>query len=270
METNQEILQNYGFTQLEAEIYSSLVENGKSSIDDMMDNTDLSRSSIYDGLEGLKEKNLVNHNKQGRKAYYSPKNPEKLHDFIEEKKRETELMNSQMETLIDQFQGAYSLAKNKPGVRFFEGKDGFKEALWDSLQVDGELYTIADLEAVEEHVNEINKEYVEERRKRDINKKILISNTKASRKYIQQQGEELTDTKMLPKKMSRFQTGTQIYDGKVSYFTLRDEPITAMIVEDEDIYDMHKKMFEFLWQMQAEKDIEAEMTAREKMEQDLN
>jgi len=268
MDTIQQILTKYGFGKSTAKIYELLVKNGESSVSDLIDKSELSRGGIYDALSSLQEKNLVKHRKKGRKALYKAENPDKLHYLKEEKENEVNRMNAQLESIIHQLKGEYSLTESKPGARFFEGKKGFKEALWDTLEAE-EIYTIADVESVQKYVPEINEEYVKTRRKKSIDKKILITNTEASRNYMKKQGEELTDTRLLPENMDPFRTGVEIYDNKVSFFTLREENITATIIEDPDIHKMQKSMFEFLWNLQKSRDLEEGESLQEKMKEDL-
>jgi hypothetical protein len=98
------------------------------------------------------------------------------------------------------------------------------------------------------YADKINKKYVEERRNKGIGKKILILDTAENREYIRQQGNNLTDYRILPESI-KFNVGMQIYDGKVSYFTLREDNKVAILIEDKNIYEMQRNLFEFLWQI---------------------
>ena len=281
METNKKVLTEYGFEKIEAEVYSSLVKNGDTPIAKLMGDTELSRASIYDALEELEEKNLINHRKEGRRAFYSPKHPDKLYEFIENKKRETEMLNSQMETVIGQFKGAFNLAKNKPGVRFFEGKEGLKKALEDTLTTQETIRAIVNIEALNKYANKQNARYLEKRINQGVKKKTL--KLKESEEYIQNRKDyypkidtekykKLTKTKVLPKDTNPFRTTVQIYDNKVAYLNIRKENIISIIIEDKDIYKLNKNIFDLLWNLEDYKNLPKKPNSgtRNKMLKDLS
>jgi len=248
MPTTQEILINAGFDPSDAEIYQVLAENGEISVPQIQEHARLSRAAIYDSLAKLLAKDFIDYRKEGRNAYYKPNHPNKLFGLIEEKKQQTAIFSQEMEETIKQLTGSYNLANKKPGVRFFEGVEGFREALHDSLNAK-EIYTFVNPSLINKYVNEVNTEYVKERRKRGINKKMLVPDEASSREFLAKQGGELSDVRFLPKNLTPFKTGVQIYDNKISYFTLRETSIIAIIVEDPDIYDMQRSIFEYLWEI---------------------
>ena len=268
METNKEVLTEYGFEKIEAEVYSALVKNGDTSIAKLMEKTELSRASIYDALEKLEEKNLINHRKEGRRAFYSPKHPDKLYEFIEDKKRETEMLNSQMETVIGQFKGAFNLAENKPGIRFFEGKEGAREAINDTLNAQ-EICAITNPKGVKKVGADINKEHVTKRIKKEINKKILMTDPSAV-EFTPKNYYDFTEIKKLPSKINPFNATTQLYDNKVAYFKLRESNIISVIIEDKDFYDVLKNIFDFLWGLSENNTNQNKKHIRQQMQDDIS
>ena len=246
MSSIQETLQQAGFEPSVADIYVALIENGELSVPSIKEQVQLSRAAIYEGLNQLMAEDFVEYRKEGRNAFYKAAHPNKLFGLIEQKKREIALFEGEMKETIETLTGAYNVADHRPGVRFFDGKEGFGEALSDTLSAE-EIYTYIDLESVKKHAQEINKPYVEARRKKGINKKLLILDTPENRAFMEQQGSELSDFRFLPKNMKPFKTGMQIYKNRISYFTLREKNSIVVIIDDPDIYTMHKHMFEYLW-----------------------
>lgn len=236
-----------GFEPSVAEIYTVLVESGELSVGQIVEKSKLSRAGAYDALNLLLAQGYLEYRKEGRNAFYKAVHPDKLYGLVEEKKREAALLEDEMKNAIKSLTGAFNLTQNKPGVRFFDGRDGFKEALYDSLTSKEPIYAYVDLEAVKKYVDDINKPYAAERIKRGVMKKLLVLDTPATREYLQAQGTGSTEYKFLPKTLCQFFTGVEIYDGKVSYFTLREDKIFAVIIQDKDIYQFHRAMFEMLW-----------------------
>ncbi|MFB6182382.1 MAG: TrmB family transcriptional regulator [Candidatus Magasanikbacteria bacterium] len=271
----EDILEYYGLDNVQIKVYKKLVKVGESRVPDLVDALELSRASIYDALKELQNKNLIVDRKEGRKTYYKSEHPDKLHELVEDKKREMKTKSNRMKEVIDKLKGDYMKQSNRPGVRVFEGKEGFKEAMYDNLEAE-EIYSIVDVVSTTDFINEINKEYVEERKRRGIKKKMLIRRSKEDIEQIKKQGSDLSEVRILPESFPAFDSSVQIYNNKVGYFTLREEQILAVIINDPAISQMNKNIFEHLWQQQEHTSLfsknkdEKDMSLKEKMESDLD
>jgi hypothetical protein len=101
---------------------------------------------------------------------------------------------------------------------------------------------------VEKHISNINKEYVKKRQKFGIKKRIIVPDSEFNRKFLKDYAKDVTDFKMVSHKdLPAFKTVMQIYDNKVSYLTLTEDFMIGIIIEDPNIYKMHKYLFEHLW-----------------------
>ncbi|MFH1291604.1 MAG: helix-turn-helix domain-containing protein [bacterium] len=255
MKSIQETLMEYGFDPSEAEIYVILQQNGELDVPTILGKTNLSRASVYDSLNFLISKEFVEYRKQGRRAFYRPSHPTKLFGLIEQKKRESSIIGQEMEQTIRDLTGMYNITQNKPGVRFFEGKEGLIEALYDTLNETGPIYAYIDSDAVDEFTADINKDYIKKRIKKGISKKILALDTPETRKVFKEEINDLTEFKFLPKEIRPFGTAMQIYGNKISYFTLRENDVIALIIDDPHICQMHKNIFAYFWNKQEQKTI---------------
>jgi hypothetical protein len=53
--------------------------------------------------------------------------------------------------------------------------------------------------------------------------------------------------KFIDHRLYPFNSVMQIYEGKVSYITLSDKGMIGVIIQDSNIYQMHKSIFEYVW-----------------------
>ena len=96
----------------------------------------------------------------------------------------------------------------------------------------------------------MNKTYVTERMKRNINKRGLVPDTPENRAFMGGYADktlEMTETRFIPCDQAPFSTVMQIYDNKVSYSTLGGESLIGVIIEDPRIYTMHRTLYDYLW-----------------------
>ena len=144
----------------------------------------------------------------------------------------------------------YNLILRKPGIKYYEGKEGIKKVLDDSLTSKTEIYTYADLEAIEKYIPKINKKYAKKRKELNIKKRGIVLDTLFTRNFLKNYHKQITDTKLIKQEDAPpFKTIMQIYDNKISYLTLSSESKIGVIIEDPNIYKMHKYLFEYLWKI---------------------
>lgn len=244
-------LTKLGLGENEAVLYEILLKTPDATIADLQRKSPFARTMLYYILSNLNTAGLVATAKKGSKTIYTAEAPEKLHDFIKDKEQDLARQKASLAQLVTDLNSEYRLAHNKPGIRYFEGPEGFTDALNDSLTAQETVYTFVDVDALQKYAAEINAEYVKRRRAKKIEKRILMQDTPAAHAFIDQLGPEQTDTRLLPRDLQPFRTGMQIYDGKISYFTLRENNIMSVIIADPDIYAMHRSMFDYMWKLSS-------------------
>ena len=249
MTSTQTILTEFGINENESAVYLSLQKYGEQDVPTLREHTGLSRTTIYEAMNTLIAGELVEYRKQGRNAYYAAAHPSGLHSLKQKKQEETKLLQQGMDDLINQLTGSYNLLYNKPGIRFFEGLDGIREVMWDSLTTkEGIIYGMGDLEMIVEHFGEMNVEYTEERLKRGIEKKGITNDSPSNLTTLAQMRIPLTESRVVSSEIMDFHsTGMEIYDGKISYVTLVNDALIGVIIESKQIHEINKNLFNLLW-----------------------
>ncbi|MFA7314645.1 MAG: helix-turn-helix domain-containing protein [Candidatus Magasanikbacteria bacterium] len=228
-------------------VYETLISLGKTQVATLIEKTSLSRQGVYDALTILMVNELVDYEKQGRNAWYIPVHPSKLYGLIEEQKQISALKLREAEEGIRLLTASFNLTAHKPGVRYFEGKEGMLEVLEDSLSSPEAIYTFADIEAIVKYIDTENKTYVTQRDVKKIAKKAIIADTPFARNYLKDYHQATTDIRFISGNIKPFGNVMQIYDNKISYLTLTDTVLNGIIVQDPQIYKMHKAFFEYMW-----------------------
>lgn len=252
-ETNTQIsyissLQLAGLTPEQAEIYQVLLKNGPLPAGKIHQKTPYKRGLVYKLLDSMVESGVViKRTDLAKIAIFEPAHPLRLKELAETKEKEAKQAQSALTGIIDQMTSEFNLVSGKPGVQFFEGLEGVKKVLANSLSSRSEIYTYADIEAIVKYIDKINQEYVERRERLKIKKKALILDTPFARKYLDDYHRDITDIKLIQYRANPFQTVMQIYDNKVSYITLNPDNMIGVIIEDPHIYSTHKYLFEYMW-----------------------
>ncbi len=248
MEEN--ILIQTGLSEEQAQTYQALLEKGPQKASDLSKWTGIKRGLIYKVLEQLESMSLVSKTGgPGTVATFSPAHPSLLLSNIERKEKEIAFNKEMLQSSIGSLASKYNLIIGKPNIQFFEGEEGMKKVLDDTLNVSTgtEIYTYADLEAILKYIPDINASYSDRREKLGIKKKGLLLDSPRAREVIKNYHTETTDTKFIPYGAAELETVMQIYENKISYITLKDNSMIGIIIEDPLIYKMHKLLFEHVW-----------------------
>ena len=244
----QESLKQAGLGKDQAAIYEALVKMGPSPASDIALSAGIGRPLAYKVLDDLAALGLVDEKKEPKKvARFYPAHPLKLKEVVEKRLALAQGAQTALDGVLGRLTSDFNLVSGKPGVRFFEGLQGVKAVLDDSLTAREAILSYADIPAVEEYIADLNREYVRSREKMNVGKHIICADTDSNRFFFEGFKPTLTQIKLVALPQDPFKTIMQIYDGKISYFTLGGEHLIGIIIADQNLYKMHKILFENLW-----------------------
>ncbi len=243
-------LTELGLRSQEAKLYQLLLNTPDATIAVLQKRGPFNRTMLYYLIHQLEEWGLVSTKRVGKKTIYVAAPPERLYVIAQEQELEIQRRKNLVGNVMDDLRVLYRIAHHQSGVRFFEGKKGFYEALYETFRATETVRTYVDFDAVAKYVPDINERYEKDCSRRHVDKRHLVRDTPSNRKYVREHPSEFTEVRFLPDTLMAFRIGVQMYDNKIAYFTMRDENIMAVIIDDPDIYEMHRHIFDFLWEMQ--------------------
>ena len=251
----KEIFTDINLTPGESIIYEYLLKNGESPAGEIIKKTTLKRGLVYKVLGNLKEKGLVIEKKsvpskkQGKRkiSHFLPNHPEKLREFIENEKKKLNQVKNTLEATMPSIISDFNLISGKPGVRFFEGIEGIKKVLDDTLTSKETIYSYSDIEAIVKYTKKINTAYIKRRAELKIKKRGIIVDSPFARSYLKEYFLDVTENRFISNEIFPFNSVMQIYDNKVAYISLSEKTKIALLIEDKNIYKMHRSLYELTW-----------------------
>src|SRR3989344_8130162 len=139
-------LEKMGLTRNESIIYISLLKLGITSAQNLVKESELHRSRVYDGLESLQRMGLVGFVVKNYKKYFQAVEPEKLLDYIDEKREAVKQILPDLKRIegVKREEISASVYKGKERLKTIhsemlkEGKDimvlGAKALIYSELQ----------------------------------------------------------------------------------------------------------------------------------------
>ena len=250
----KEILKRIGLDEKEIQVYLKLLRYGPNRASTLAYQMNLPRTTVQNILNRLEKNQVVTRSMEKNVHVFAPVHPDNLKRLIEMIRREK---NSEFDRLVEDLKSVTPeltsmMKSNKriPNVQFFQGKDAVRRVLFDTLTSKTELKDFANIDAMFQHVQSINNEYVAEREKTKITKRSLLLDTPFARQ-VYESGKYSSKShkgyKWINANLYPFALEMNIYDGKVSYITYVDEDFVGVIIENEHIYRMHDSMWNLLW-----------------------
>jgi len=238
-----------GLTNEEAIVYATLLDNGNMFGKNLVTKTPYKKGLVYKSLQGLIDKKLIRRQDRGTRAdLFIPEHPRGLEELLLSRKKKINSAESELSESMGSLISSYNLVSEKPGVRFLEGSNGVRKAIFETLRAQGEIRQYGDIEAIVRYIPEINKEYAKRRDRKGIKKRGIGIDTPFARSFLSDYLEEITDTKLIKRDDAiPFESLTYIYDNKVIFVSLSEQGHVATILEDPRIFRTQAYIFDMLW-----------------------
>lgn len=139
---NESTLINLGLSESQAKTYLALIKGGLMTPPELAEATEESRTNAYTILERLEEIGLVKRGKKGKKLAYEAENPIALEYLMEKRRKEVHQAEQQVKASMPALLNYFYTYQNRPGVRFFEGREGILDLYRDQLRTAKDVYFI--------------------------------------------------------------------------------------------------------------------------------
>lgn len=237
------ILETAGLNTKEAALYLAALNLGDAPMSRLAKEAKLKRSSAYQIFKELERRGIMGSFKMRNGLRFAATSPSALYAT-----RKKEL--GELEAVLPELRALESKKGARPKISYFEGQEGYRLALEDSLQKPGNVLRY--IGSLMETYKTVGEEYdityyVPTRIQKNISIKALLLPDLREDLKKREHKEELREIKWLPEKY-QFEGSTLIYDHKVVIVSGAEEMITV-VIESESIAEAEKQKFELLWQL---------------------
>ncbi len=243
---NKKQLMEIGFSDKEAAVYLALLELGPSMVAHIARKAKINRTTGYDILEMLCAKGLVNALGEGAIKKYVAEAPQKLFDYAQKQAKQAEINLSQVKKLLPELQSIFS-QKERPKVKFYEGKEGLKQVYEDTLTTKNPpLLGYSCAEPMHQALPNFLPKYLKKRVAKKIYARMIAPDTVGIRELVKTDKQNLRESRLLPKEKLDLAIEINIYDNKVMLASWEED--LGIIIESEKIAQAQKQIFELAWE----------------------
>jgi sugar-specific transcriptional regulator TrmB len=132
----RQFLQELGLNSVEIATYLAALEIGSGPASAIASVAGLNRITAYEALKRLSKKGFIKirAKRSDRVRYFVPEDITVLQEKLEEKKKAVEAAIARSRTLKDELRARFRAEEKKPVVLFYEGEEGVREVLNDTLK----------------------------------------------------------------------------------------------------------------------------------------
>jgi len=252
------ILKKVGLNDKEVYVYLGLLELGSQPASVIGKKTKINRSTTYLILESLMKRGFVNQHVRADIKYFTAADPQVIVQTLE---REEQQIQESRKTIIDLLPDFYALSNPlsiKPKVRFYEGEEGVKRAMEDTLTSKETLLSWDAIDSwfsappgLQKFIRDYAKLRVE---KYKIPVRVLVPDTTIAREYLlkeypvlKDREDPLMEIRWIPKGVQVFKNEINVYDDKVSIVSLAKNELIGIVIESHEIAQTHRSIFEVAW-----------------------
>lgn len=248
---NLQQLRDIGLTEGEIKVYEALLELGECTKTNLAKKSGVAPSNIYDITNRLIEKGIISKVEKNGISHFSPANPKRILDFLDQKKIEVEREKDVLTALLPSLLAKFDKKESPIKVEVFQNWSGLKTVFEDLLdecsKEDMNFVFGASKGDNPEIADNFFLKYNIKREKKGIKTNIILNNELKERKdrisfFIKSKNYKI---KFLQQTTP---SEIMIYKDKTCIIILTKEPIVIRITSKE-VSNSFKQYFDLMWKI---------------------
>ncbi len=241
-----EIFSYLGLDEKSAQFYLSCLESGKTTINEIANDTKIPRSSCYLILERLKKEGLIFETPFGRKRTLVAQNPERLKILLEKRKEESKNVYSSINRVLLSL-NSISHIPQRQKVRYYEGFESVKQIYNETLE-SKLIYVFCLTQNNNFDFTRFIDRYMNRVRKKRIETRELVTDTDYDIEYRNKFTTKKNKIVCVPKKYIA-NIDYMLWNNKVAFISFKKGIYTGIVIEDQEIANFERNRFNLLWQL---------------------
>jgi|SRR3989338_8955717 len=233
----QDALRKIGLSETEAKIYLALLKKKESTAVQLSKETEVHRRTIYDNLNILLRRGIVNFKIKDGVKYFQATNPESLKIFLEEKNK---ILNDALPNL----KSFYESDEKSPKINVFVGLEGAKAVVEEAVKSNKNVYWVGGGLFFFKALN-FSRKFIEQKAKK-MKMKTVQPNIPEVKDLLSIMKKD--NIRVLPKSFIA-RVGYMIYENVVIIGIIQEKEITTIQIINEDSAKAFTNYFNVMWNM---------------------
>ena len=237
----KEILKELGLTEKEINVYLKLLKLGEASTQQISKETGINRISLYDMLNLLIKKRFVGCVVKNNIKTYFAISPKNILEQLEEKR-------TKFKSILPKLEELQKNNSKHSVVQIFEGEraiDILNENIFKDKNF--ELLSYGSYSLIKEIQKYTTINYMKKRIENNINAKVISDNKLLDNPFIKKDEYKIITEIKVNSDLNNMKTWHYIYKNKYAILSIKENSFSVIIIEDKEIFESQKKIFETMW-----------------------
>lgn len=242
-------LQQFGLNSRDAEIYLHSLQVGPASVQRLAHDLGQNRVTVHSAVEKLIELGFLFESRRGKRRLVVAESPDMLHRLVQKRKSELDMLADSAKQISKLLSSVRKTGQSVPTVKFYEGVEGLKKMLEETLSAEGEVlvFTYVDIfsQLLSPHYLE---SYYIRRAKKGIRARLIFPLGDFGRRVHKRAEEFKMKIRFLSPDI-QWRSGIFCWNDIVAIQSFTEGRVTCTIIENEDIaFFFRKVIYELCWE----------------------
>ena len=243
----QTLLAGFGCNQRESAIYLQSLQAGPATVQELAQVLGYNRVTVHSAVEQLLKKGFLFETRKGKRRLIAAEPPKGLKRICQRRERELQLLKSELDdaaALLDSLPAAAA----RPAIKFYEGVDGLKRMLEETLAAKGEILVFSYVEILAKLLPAgYLEDYFKRRAKRRISTRLIFPPCPFASRVNAKSVEYRIQVRLLAPNM-KWRSGIFAWNDIVALLSYTQSRATCTIIENSDIAHFYRTVvFELAW-----------------------
>lgn len=244
----QEQLSFFGANPRETSIYMQCLQLGPSSVQELSHAMRMNRVTVHSAVQQMLEKGLLFETRKGKRRLIVAEEPMSLLRLLVKKEQEINRARGNMEHILRLLVSLQSTDQSIPTVKLYEGSEGFRKMLEETLAARGEILVFSYVPLFSELVGvKYLEEYFKRRAARNIHTRLIFPPCDFATKVSGHAKEYRLQVRTLPPQYV-WDSGIFSWNDCLALMSYTERQLTCTIIENRDIAHFFRTvLFELCW-----------------------
>ena len=241
-------LRHFNCSEHEADLYIYCLSMGAETIQKLAKGLGRNRTTVHSEIEQLLKKGLLYETRENKKRYIGAENPNVLYSLLQQRENELKVLKNNINYAVELLNSIKSSDARIPTVKFYEGVDGFKKMLEETLSAKGEILVFTYVKLFSELLDpEYLEGYFKRRSDKGIHTRLIFPPCDFADKVNAKADEYKINVRLVPMDVD-WKAGIFSWNDNIAIQSFTEGKLTCTVIENKDIAFFYRKIiFELLW-----------------------
>lgn len=246
-------LKHFNCSEQEANLYIYCLSIGPDTVQKIAKGIGRNRTTVYSEIEQLLKKGLLFETRKNKKRQIGAENPNVLYSLLQQRENDLGILKNNIGYAVELLNSIKPNDTRIPTVKLYEGVDGFKKMLEETLSAKDEVLVFTYVKLFSELLDpQYLEKYFERRSAKNIHTRLIFPPCDFANHVNAKSTEYKINVRLVPMEID-WKAGIFSWNDNIAIQSFTEGKLTCTVIENKDIaYFYRKIIFELIWKQSNE------------------